>query len=77
MGIRNVKLTTLEVELLGRTAAEVGQYEIDVKPASGTAMHDHGKYIVLWKRDAKGEWQLYRDIFNTDVAATPAGGGTP
>ena len=71
MGIRNVKLTTDELEVHGNSAAEVGRYEFDVQPATGPAAHDHGKYIVLWKR-AKGAWQWHRDIFNSDLPAAPS-----
>lgn len=69
MGIRNVKLTTTEVYGSGKGAAEVGQYQLDIQPASGPVTHDHGKYIVLWKRSKSGAWQWYRDIFNSDVPA--------
>jgi uncharacterized protein (TIGR02246 family) len=72
MGIRNVKLTTTELDVHGNSAAEVGQYQFDVQAGNGAATHDHGKYIVLWKRSPQGQWQWYRDIFNTDVAAAPA-----
>lgn len=72
MGLRNVKLTTTELDVRGNTAAEVGQYQLDVQGGNGAVTHDHGKYIVLWKRNPQGQWQWYRDIFNTDVAAAPA-----
>lgn len=73
MGIRNVKLTTDELEVHGNSASEVGRYEFDVQPTSGAASHDRGKYIVLWKRNAKGQWQWHRDIFNSDLpAAAPS-----
>lgn len=75
MGVRNVKLTTDELEVHGNSASEVGRYELDVQPTSGAAAHDRGKYIVLWKRNAKGQWQWHRDIFNSDLpAAAPSGG---
>jgi uncharacterized protein (TIGR02246 family) len=74
-GIRNLKLTTDELEVHGNSASEVGRYEFDMKPANGPTSHDHGKYIVLWKRSPGGKWQWHRDIFNSDVApAAPSGG---
>ena len=72
MGVRNVKLTSTELDVHGNSASEVGRYELDIQPATGAAGHDHGKYIVLWKRSAKGEWQWHRDIFNSDVPPAPA-----
>jgi ketosteroid isomerase-like protein len=48
---------------------EMGTYSLDIKPPKGAVMHDHGKFIVIWKRDPQAGWQLYRDIWNTDVPA--------
>lgn len=72
MGVRNIRLTSTEVDVHGGTASEVGRYEIDVQPSGAPIAHDHGKYIVLWKRDANGQWHWYRDIYNSDVAEAPA-----
>jgi ketosteroid isomerase-like protein len=67
MGGTNLKLHTTELGTHGDMAHEMGTYSLDIKPAKGAAMHDHGKYIVIWKRDPKAGWQLYRDIWNSDV----------
>jgi uncharacterized protein (TIGR02246 family) len=75
-GIRNVKLTTTELDVHGNTAAEVGQYQFDVQAGNAPATHDHGKYIVLWKRSPQGQWQWYRDIFNSDVAPASSASGS-
>jgi uncharacterized protein (TIGR02246 family) len=71
-GMRNLKLTTTELDVQGDRASEVGLYEVDMKPARGPTLHERGKYVVLWKRNAKGEWQWHRDIFNTDAEPAPA-----
>jgi uncharacterized protein (TIGR02246 family) len=62
-GVKEVALTTVEVEAHGDTAHEVGTY--DMKGAGGQAL-DRGKYIVIWKRD-QGQWRLHRDIWNTSM----------
>jgi ketosteroid isomerase-like protein len=67
MGGTNLKLHTTELVAHGDMAHEMGTYSIDVKPKAGATAHDHGKYIVIWKRDPKAGWQLYRDIWNSDV----------
>ncbi len=67
-GVKGVTLKTLEVEALGTTAYEVGAYQL---LGEGGAVLDHGKYVVVWKKD-KGQWKLHRDIFNTSVSAQPA-----
>lgn len=68
-GVRNVKFSSTELHANGDIAHEVGAYSVDIKPQNGAMMHDHGKYIVIWKRDPKAGWQLYRDIWNSDLPA--------
>lgn len=71
-GLRNLRLTTLELYDQGNEATEVGRYELDAQSADGAkAGSDRGKYIVIWKRDAHGQWKWYRDIYNSDLPATP------
>jgi uncharacterized protein (TIGR02246 family) len=65
MGVKAIKLNTVETEDYGETASEVGRYTLE---AEGGQVIDKGKYIVLWKQDA-GEWKLHRDIFNTSMPA--------
>ena len=75
-GLRNVKLTTVEVYPHGNEATEIGSYDLDIPAPGGSVVHDHGKFMVLWKRDAKGEWKWHRDIYNSDVPlpSSPAAG---
>lgn len=68
--VGTLDLTTVEVESFGDTAYEVGTYVLE--GADGSHM-DHGKYVVIWKRTPDG-WKLHRDIYNSDMAATAAGG---
>jgi ketosteroid isomerase-like protein len=63
-GIKGATLTTLEVENHGNTAHEVGKYEL--RGADGKVL-DHGKYIVIWKKEG-ASWKLHRDIWTTSVA---------
>jgi uncharacterized protein (TIGR02246 family) len=65
-GIKGASLTTVEVEACGKTAYEVGTYEF--RGAEGKAV-DHGKYVVVWKRE-DDSWKLYRDIWTTSVVPT-------
>jgi uncharacterized protein (TIGR02246 family) len=64
-GIAGVGLKTLEVFAQGPTVTEVGQYELSDK--AGKVL-DHGKYIVVWRREG-GHWKLLRDMFSTNVPA--------
>jgi ketosteroid isomerase-like protein len=63
-GIAGIGLKTIEVFAQGSTATEVGQYELRDK--AGKVL-DHGKYIVIWRRDGD-KWKLLRDMFSTNVA---------
>ena len=62
-GIREIRLTTLELEAFGDTAWERGGSEA-IGP-EGTPI-GKGKYIVIWKRTAEG-WKLHRDILNASA----------
>ena len=68
MGIKSAKLETIEVDGMGKTAYEVGKYQLF---AEGDQMLDQGKYIVTWKQ-VEGEWKLHRDIWNTSMPAQKA-----
>ena len=75
-GVRNISLTTTEVNVEGNLATETGTYALDVPMMEGGApMHDTGKYMVLWKRSPTAGWQLFRDIYNSDVPMPQMGEG--
>lgn len=61
MGVSKVKLDIKEVESLGDTALEIGQYTLG--GADGSTI-DKGKYIVEWKHE-NGHWKLHRDMWNS------------
>jgi uncharacterized protein (TIGR02246 family) len=63
MGIKTVKLESLEVEVHGEAAVEVGKYTLG---AEGGQTIDHGKYLVVWRNDG-GNWRLHRDIWNSSM----------
>ena len=62
-GIKGATLTAQEVEAHGETAIETGTYSL--KDATGKEV-DRGKYVAVWKRQ-KGEWKMYRDIWNSSL----------
>lgn len=67
-GLRNLVLTSTEVYVEGNVATETGTYALDFPMTEGGApVHDTGKYMVLWKRSPTAGWQLFRDIFNSNV----------
>jgi ketosteroid isomerase-like protein len=66
-GIRDLSFEVLEVEKKGDSLYEVGKYKLN--GADGKQM-DHGKYLVVWKREG-GQWKLHRDIWNSSMPAAP------
>ena len=65
-GVKEVKLTTVEVVAHGPTAHEVGTY---VLTGEGGKTLDTGKYVVVWRREGM-QWRIHRDIWNTSTPAT-------
>lgn len=59
-GVREVRLTSIEVEGVGDTAWERGSSEA---VGGDGSVKGRGKYLVIWKRGPDG-WQLHRDILN-------------
>jgi uncharacterized protein (TIGR02246 family) len=62
-GLTRVRLDTLEIYGEGEFATEVGRYTL---LAGADAEADHGKYVVLWRREA-GHYLLHRDIWTSSV----------
>jgi len=64
MGFKDLSLTTTEVEGNGDTAYEIGKYSGTLQPEGQEGITVSGKYVVIWKRQADGRWQLDTDIWN-------------
>lgn len=67
MGIKDMKITT--VDLIGNAdlLVETGNYELY---GEGNKVLDKGKYVVVWKQE-NGTWKIYRDIGNSNLPAAP------
>ncbi len=65
----SLKLTTADVEVHGDTAIESGNYSISfMPPGQEEAVEDHGKYLVVWKKQSDGSWKLHWDIWNSNLS---------
>ena len=62
-GLSEAPLTTVEAEMIGDAAYEVGTAELTFHAQSGTSQISV-KYVVVWKQDADGSWKWHRDIWN-------------
>lgn len=66
-GVKDLDLVTTDIQDLGNMANEIGTYSLMAPDGNGGMVEALGKYIVVWKKDGSGTWQLHWDIWN----ATP------
>ncbi len=64
MGMKDVVLTTIEVEGSGGTVYEIGKTRVRIQPEGQEAIQDSSKYLVIWKHQADGTWKVYVDIWS-------------
>ena len=65
--VRDVAMTTQEVDVFGEVANEVGTITATAPSKDGGRAQLAGKYVAVWKRGTEGTWQLHRDIWNFDA----------
>lgn len=61
MGVKAVKLQTIDFEPLGDTGFEIGRARLEFASAGAQAVDV--KYVVLWKRE-NGEWKWHVDMWS-------------
>jgi uncharacterized protein (TIGR02246 family) len=64
MGLRDVTLKTIDLEVQDDSACEVGQATLTLDPPGGQHATVNVKYVVVWQRFGS-QWRLHRDIWNT------------
>ena len=58
LGLKDVRLNTVDLEVAGDTAHEVGEAVLTLESGGATF-----KYVVVWKK-VGGSWKLWTDIFH-------------
>lgn len=66
-------LTKIEVSRSGDLAYTPFVYEMTMPGQNGKVIHDRGKGLAVWKKQATEKWKGEADMFNSDL---PLGGGT-
>lgn len=66
LGVSRLELETIELELAGALAIELGRYAILVSAERGEPLVDSGKYLALYKQQRDGSWRRAVDVFNPD-----------
>lgn len=53
-----------EIVVQGDTAYDWGYYEGATRLGEGKEVHWEGKYVIVWKKTADGQWKIYLDSWN-------------
>ena len=61
------KATKVEVAQSGDLAYLSGNYEFKEQDPAGNPITDKGKYLVVWKKQADGNWKCVANMFNSDL----------
>jgi uncharacterized protein (TIGR02246 family) len=69
-GVTDMTIEIVESEARGDIAYETGAYSLKAPGEDGELVAVSGKYIVVWKHGADGQWRLHRDIWNHTPAAS-------
>lgn len=67
-GASNLKINVAEVSGHGPLAYQSGTYEMSLKPSTGQAEHDRGKYLFI-ARKFNGNWRYEYMVWNSDLPA--------
>jgi ketosteroid isomerase-like protein len=65
-GASNLKLDIAEVSGHGPIAYESGTYEMELRPAKGSAGRDRGKYLFVLRKMGNG-WKYEYTMWNSDL----------
>jgi uncharacterized protein (TIGR02246 family) len=59
--------TKAEASRSGDFGYDIGTYKLTMNDPQGKQISDHGKYMVVWGKQADGKWKAVGDMFNSDV----------
>jgi ketosteroid isomerase-like protein len=63
-GAAVLKLTTIELRQEGELLYETGAHQVRAGQDINSDLLEEGSYLVIWKQNGEGIWQLYVDIWN-------------
>lgn len=72
-GFRNFQITTTGLDRQGSMAYETGIYsgEFPTPGQAGAMTRDNGKYVQVWKRNARGEWRTHFVMWSSNNPPPP------
>jgi uncharacterized protein (TIGR02246 family) len=66
--MHGITITATETKIAGDTAIDTGTYKQQLMAQKGGwIFDDKGKYVVVMKKDAGGNWLITHAIYNSDV----------
>jgi uncharacterized protein (TIGR02246 family) len=66
-------LTAEDTKTLGNVGVDTGRYGVTVTPKAGaTPYTNEGRYMVVYVKDADGQWRVWRDMDNAIGSPRPA-----
>ena len=66
-GLVTLNMSPTEIDGSGDLAYEIGTYDLMVRREARGPFQDHGKYVVVYKRQPDDSWKAAADIFNSDL----------
>jgi len=68
----SLALDTTRVDSSGDLACGRGRYALTLAPPGAGQVQDIGTYVVVYRRNAAGQWRAVEDIFNSDAPVLTA-----
>jgi ketosteroid isomerase-like protein len=65
-GLHDWRIEANRIEQFGNTALEYGSYHSLIRQTDGTDAVASGNYLVVWCRQANGQWLIHADVANSD-----------
>jgi ketosteroid isomerase-like protein len=73
-GVQAAEMETFEIFELGGAMVEMGTYTMTLAGSEDAPQVDTGKYFVVHRKQANGDWAMWLDMFHSDTAAQASGG---
>ena len=62
------KADRAEIARFGDLGFVYGGYDVSFRNPKGKPVKEHGKYVVIWRKQADGSWKCAIDMWNADAA---------